>query len=263
MAHITPISSFVDNYIWQIQESDIGRANKKVAAFVDPGDAGPVLQVLQRKGITPAAILLTHHHGDHVGGVPQLLSRYPDTPVFGPAKEQIASITHPVGEGDRVEIPGTSLSFQVLDVPGHTRGHVAYYGHSALFCGDTLFSVGCGRLFEGTPEQMHASLNKIAALPGETLIYCAHEYTLDNIRFAKWVEPGNLDLIVREAQAFARIDQDTPTIPSTLAEELATNPFLRWNVPEVITSAERHAGQSLPNGVDVFATIRAWKDGMY
>ncbi|MBT8421274.1 MAG: hydroxyacylglutathione hydrolase [Gammaproteobacteria bacterium] len=258
MPHITPISSFTDNYTWQIRE-----AGGKIAAFVDPGDAAPIFRVLEEEKIEPVAILLTHHHADHVGGVARLVARYPNIQVFGPGKEPIATITRPVGEGDVVEIPGTRLSFRVMDVPGHTSGHVAYYGHDALFCGDTLFSAGCGRLFEGTPDEMHASLKKIAALPGRTLIYCAHEYTLDNIRFAKWVEPGNLDLLVRETQAFAKIDQDAPTVPSTLAEELATNPFLRTDVPTVVATVEKHAGRRLSGEAEVFATIRRWKDDMY
>nr|VFJ90380.1 MAG: hydroxyacylglutathione hydrolase [Candidatus Kentron sp. H]VFJ91587.1 MAG: hydroxyacylglutathione hydrolase [Candidatus Kentron sp. H]VFJ98177.1 MAG: hydroxyacylglutathione hydrolase [Candidatus Kentron sp. H] len=258
MTHITALSSFTDNYIWRIAES-----GGKVAAFVDPGDAAPVLRALEQADITPVAILLTHHHADHVGGVAHLVARYPDIPVFGPAKEAIPAVTQPVGEGDVVEIPGTGLAFRVMEVPGHTKGHIAFHGHDALFCGDTLFSVGCGRLFEGTPEAMQASLGKIAALPGKTLVYCAHEYTLDNIRFAKWVEPGNLDLLIRETQAFARIDRDTPTVPSTLAEELATNPFLRWEAPAVIAAAEKHAGRRLSSGAAVFGALRRWKDDMY
>nr|VFK52583.1 MAG: hydroxyacylglutathione hydrolase [Candidatus Kentron sp. TUN]VFK53080.1 MAG: hydroxyacylglutathione hydrolase [Candidatus Kentron sp. TUN] len=255
MVHITAISSFTDNYIWQIRESE-GR----VVAIVDPGDADPVLSILEQKGTTPTAIFLTHHHTDHVGGVAGLTAYYPNIQVFGPAKEQIPTTTHLVGEGKIIGIPGTRLRFKVLDIPGHTKGHVAYYGYGALFCGDTVFSVGCGRLFEGTPKEMHGSLQKISALPTETLIYCAHEYTLDNIRFAKWIEPKNFDLEKREQQAFKQIDSDLPTVPSTLAEELATNPFLRCEIPAVIKAAEDHAGRKLANPVDVFSTIRRWKD---
>nr|VFK17186.1 MAG: hydroxyacylglutathione hydrolase [Candidatus Kentron sp. LFY] len=252
---ITPIPSFGDNYIWQIRES-----GSRLTAFVDPGDATPVLSALEHQGITPAAILVTHHHGDHVGGIGNIKAHYPDIPIFGPAREAIPGVTHPVGESETIHIPGTRLSFQVLDLPGHTRGHVAYYGHGTLFCGDTVFSVGCGRLFEGTPTEMHGSLQKIAALPPETLLYCAHEYTLDNIRFAKRVEPGNPDLARREREAFARVDEDLPTVPSTLAEELATNPFLRCAAPQVIRAAEHHAARKSMNPVEVFATIRRWKD---
>nr|VFK33720.1 MAG: hydroxyacylglutathione hydrolase [Candidatus Kentron sp. MB]VFK36024.1 MAG: hydroxyacylglutathione hydrolase [Candidatus Kentron sp. MB]VFK77544.1 MAG: hydroxyacylglutathione hydrolase [Candidatus Kentron sp. MB] len=252
--HIAPISSFTDNYIWQLRESD-----QRHAVVVDPGDAAPVVSALEREGVALSAILITHHHGDHTGGVSGLTARYPGIPVFGP-RERIAGITHLVSEGEIIEPPETSLSFRVLEVPGHTRGHVAYYGHGGLFCGDTLFSVGCGRLFEGSPAEMYGSLQKIADLPVETLIYCAHEYTLDNIRFAKRVEPDNPALAERERQAFARIDKDLPTVPSTLAEELATNPFLRSHVPEVIAAAEAYARRKLPNPVDVFATVRRWKD---
>nr|VFK39347.1 MAG: hydroxyacylglutathione hydrolase [Candidatus Kentron sp. SD]VFK46639.1 MAG: hydroxyacylglutathione hydrolase [Candidatus Kentron sp. SD]VFK80085.1 MAG: hydroxyacylglutathione hydrolase [Candidatus Kentron sp. SD] len=256
MLDITPISSFTDNYIWRIREP-----NGRIAAIVDPGEAAPVFRALDQEEITPVAILLTHHHGDHVDGVGEIKARYPDISVFGPARERIRGVTHRTEEGEIIDLPGARLSFRVLEVPGHTRGHVAYYGHGALFCGDTLFSVGCGRLFEGTPMDMHGSLRRIAALPGETRLYCAHEYTLDNIGFAKEVEPKNPDLARREQDAFARIDRNLPTVPSTLAEELAVNPFLRCHAPEVIHAAEDYAGRKLADPVEVFAAIRRWKDG--
>jgi len=255
MPEFTPISSFSDNYIWQIREYD-----NPVAAIVDPGDATPVLRALDRAQITPAAILLTHHHNDHVGGVPEIKARYPDIPVFGPARELIPGVTHPVKDDQRITIPSTQLSFRVLDIPGHTKGHVAYYGYGALFCGDTLFSVGCGRLFEGTPDQMYASLQKIAALPIRTLLYCAHEYTLENIRFAKQVEPENFHLAIREHLAFQQTDLDMPTVPTLLVEELGFNPFLRCNVPEVIHAAEHYVDRKLANPTDVFTVLRHWKD---
>lgn len=258
MLNITSIDAFRDNYIWLVYPP-----NGREALVVDPGDARPVLQALEQANLTLAAILITHHHSDHTGGIRSLLARYPSAQVFGPATESILGVTHPVREGDKVIIAGIDVPFQVLDVPGHTAGHVAYYGASALFCGDTLFSVGCGRLFEGIPRQMHASLSKIAALPGETRVYCAHEYTLDNIAFAKWVEPDNPALLQREAEAHSLQDQDKPTVPSHLSIERLTNPFLRSAEPSVIQAAEDFAQRSLTTAVDVFATIRSWKDSKF
>ena len=176
---IIPVPAFEDNYIWLICDG-------RYAAVVDPGDAEPVLGHLSRHGLRLAAILITHHHGDHTGGIEALL-RHAAVPVYGPRKENIPGITNPVGTGDTVRLPELGVEFAVLDVPGHTAGHIAYYGANSLFCGDTLFTCGCGKLFEGTPAQMHASLQKFAALPDDTQVYCAHEYTLENIRFAKKV----------------------------------------------------------------------------
>jgi hydroxyacylglutathione hydrolase len=258
MLEVVPIAAFRDNYIWLICSQD-----RDHAAIVDPGDAAPVLCALEQQDITPTALLITHHHGDHIGGIREILTRFPGLEVFGPRHEAIPGITHPLVENDRVEVPGTGLVFRVLDVPGHTAGHIAYFGHGALFCGDTVFSVGCGRLFEGTPHQMHASLSKLAALPADTWMYCAHEYTLDNIGFAKWVEPENLDLLRREQEAFELIDADTPTVPSRLDSELKTNPFLRTDMPGVQRAAETHARRSLASAAEVFAEIRHWKDREY
>jgi hydroxyacylglutathione hydrolase len=232
----------------------------RLAAIVDPGDARPVLHTLREQNMTPTAILITHHHGDHVGGVRALLEQYPGLPVFGPAGERIPSITRRLAEGDVITVPGLDVELRVLDVPGHTAGHIAYYGAGALFCGDTVFSVGCGRLFEGSAEQMHASLSKIAALPGDTLIYCAHEYTLDNIAFAKWVEPDNPDLLQREREARALRAEDRPTVPSRLEVERRTNPFLRFDELTVIEAASAFAGRPLRPGAEVFGTVRYWKD---
>lgn len=256
MLKITPIFAFRDNYIWLIRSAE-GRE----AWVVDPGEARPVLKTLAEENLQLTAILITHHHSDHTAGIRSLLTQYPTAHVFGPAKEPIPNLTHHVQQGD--EITGFGASFQVLDVPGHTAGHIAYFGENSLFCGDTLFSVGCGRLFEGTPQQMHASLSKIAALPPETQIYCAHEYTLDNIAFAKWVEPGNADLRRREAEAHNLQDQEKPTVPSHLAVERLTNPFLRFDEPTVIRAAETFAGRSLQGGAEVFATVRYWKDSKF
>ena len=246
------VPAFQDNYLWVI-------AQGRRAAVVDPGDAAPVQRFLEARGLELAAILATHHHGDHVGGVPSLVERW-HCPVFGPAHDGVEGLDRKLAEGDRIEVPGVDLAFDVLDVPGHTAGHIAYVGNGAVFCGDTLFACGCGRLFEGTPAQMVRSLGKLAALPRETRVYCAHEYTMSNIRFAQAVEPGNGSLAARKARDAARRERGEPTVPSTIGEELETNPFLRWDAPEVVASAERHAGRKLAGGVDVFTEIREWKN---
>ena len=256
MAKITPIPAFSDNYIWMLQQD-------QHVAFVDPGEAHRALERIASDGLIPVAILITHHHGDHVGGVAQILQQYPDIAVYGPANERIPHITHALKQDDRVELKELAVSFKVLDVPGHTSGHIAYYGDGALFCGDTLFACGCGRVFEGTKEQMEASLHKIASLPPDTLVYCAHEYTLDNIGFAKWVEPDNADLLQRDVDDMARQEKGIPTVPSTLDMELKTNPFLRYKQPVVIQAAEKYAGKKLTTDAEVFGAIREWKDREY
>ena len=252
MLDILPIRAFKDNYIWMLRSGEN-------AVVVDPGDAQPVKDYLARNGVLLAAILATHHHPDHVGGIADLLAARA-VPVYGPRTEVIPAVTHALGEGDRVGIAELGVTFSVLDVPGHTRGHIAYYGADSLFCGDTLFACGCGRLFEGTPEQMYASLQKLAALPGDTQVYCAHEYTLDNIRFARAVEPDNTALAEREKRERGRRDSGLATVPSTLAVELATNPFLRCTQPPVVASASRHSGSRLSDPIGVFAAIRGWKN---
>lgn len=249
---IVPVPAFEDNYIWLICEG-------RHAAAVDPGDAGPVLDYIDRHGLQLAAILNTHHHGDHTGGNMDLL-KHAAVPVYGPRHENIPGLTHPVSAGDTVQLPGLLTNFSVLDVPGHTAGHIAYYGAKSLFCGDTLFACGCGKLFEGTPAQMAASLQTFAALPDETEVYCAHEYTLTNIEFAKTVEPTNAALLQRETRdRLAREQQGYPTLPSTIALEKTTNPFLRCDQPAVIEAASRHAGHALNDPVSVFAALRQWK----
>ncbi|MBI2312132.1 MAG: hydroxyacylglutathione hydrolase [Betaproteobacteria bacterium] len=252
MVEIVPVPAFEDNYIWVIRRG-------ARAAVVDPGDGAPVLEYFRREGIRPVAILNTHHHGDHVGGNDEILAEYP-VPVYGPAAERIATVTHPLRENDVVSLPDLELDFRVLEVPGHTAGHIAYYGANLLFCGDTLFAGGCGRLFEGTAEQMHRSLAKLAALPGDTGVYCAHEYTLANLRFAKAVEPANGDLLARDAAEQEKRRHGVPTVPSTIEVERATNPFLRCHVPAVVQAAETHAGKALAGPVAVFATLRTWKN---
>ena len=254
MLQIIPIPAFDDNYLWLL-------VHGHHAAVVDPGDAEPVLQYLEQHQLTLRAILCTHHHGDHVGGNRKLLKRF-SVPVYGPAHETIPGLTHPVSEGDRVQLPELDLELRVLDVPGHTKGHVAYYGAESLFCGDALFACGCGRIFEGTPQQMHQSLNKLAQLPDATRVYCAHEYTLDNIRFAKVAEPHNAALLEREAHDKATRALHQPTVPSLLSLEKATNPFLRSTVPSLKQAAETYAGRPLPEPWQVFATVRAWKDAL-
>jgi hydroxyacylglutathione hydrolase len=249
---IQAVPAFQDNYLWLLEDG-------QKAAVVDPGDAEAIEQALAERGLELAAILATHHHGDHVGGVRALVDHW-RCPVFGPAGESIAGLTRKLREGDTIEVPGIGATFSVLDVPGHTSGHIAYVGKDVAFVGDTLFACGCGRLFEGTPDQMSRSLAKLARLPGATLAYCAHEYTMSNIRFAEAVEPGNARLVERKARDAAKRGRGEPTVPTTIEEELATNPFLRCTEPEVIASAERHAGARLAGPVAVFATIREWKN---
>lgn len=252
MFTVIPLPALQDNYIWLIR-------NDRHAAVVDPGDAAPVLDYLAREQLQLTAILNTHHHLDHVGGNAGLLSRF-KVPVYGPAKERIPTVTHPLAEGSIVELPEFSLSFSVLDIGGHTAGHIGYYGANSLFCGDTLFGCGCGRLFEGTPQQMLASLQKLAALPDSTNVFCGHEYTLANIRFAKTVNPANAELLAREKKDTQTRAANLPTLPSTIKLEKDTNPFLRCTTPEVVKAASHFSGRTLADAVGVFAAIRAWKN---
>ncbi|MBK9115587.1 MAG: hydroxyacylglutathione hydrolase [Betaproteobacteria bacterium] len=256
MTTIIPIPAFTDNYIWLLRDGGS-------AVVVDPGDEDPVLAYLGAHGLALTAILTTHHHPDHVGGVAALLERYP-VPVFGPGKEKIPGRTHVVGDGTVVPVPGLGLTLTGIDVPGHTAGHIAYFGEvegvPTLFCGDTLFAGGCGRLFEGTPEQMWASLSTLARLPAATRVYCAHEYTLANLAFALAVEPDNADLRARQSAEAGKRARGEPTVPSTIGIERATNPFLRAALPGVRAAAERRAGRALPADVDAFAELREWKN---
>jgi hydroxyacylglutathione hydrolase len=250
-----PVPAFSDNYIWLITDPP-----SPAAVVVDPGEASLVLQILEKRKLELGAVLLTHHHGDHVGGVDEILREW-QVPVFGPAGESISAVDSPVEGGDFVALPGLGQDLEVLDVPGHTAGHVAYRGHEFALVGDTLFAGGCGRVFEGTPDQMHTSLNRLANLPGETLIYCAHEYTLANLKFACEVEPFNEALKARFETARRERAEGRPTVPSTIAEELETNPFLRCDKAPVVATAEEMANRDLPTAVEVFAVIRGWKDG--
>ncbi len=250
---IQGVSAFDDNYIWLL-----GTSGSRRAAVVDPGDADPVLEALERDGLELSAILVTHLHGDHTGGIRELLERYP-VPVYGPADDRIATVNHRVKEGDVIDL-GDDITLRVLDTPGHTRFHACYVGDGFVFSGDTLFAGGCGKLFEGTPEQMHASLEKFAALPDDTLVYCAHEYTVANLAFARVAEPDNISIQRREAEARKRRARHEPTVPSGLGLERMTNPFLRYNVPELKASAENFAKRPLRAGAEVFAVVRHWKD---
>jgi hydroxyacylglutathione hydrolase len=258
MLKVNPVRAFADNYIWLIQGEQ-----PSAALVVDPGDARPVLSWCQDKGIALKAILITHHHGDHVGGIRELLRIFPGIPVYGPRRERIPAMTHPLGEGDEVIFADMQLSFSVMDVPGHTAGHIAYLGHGCLFCGDTVFANGCGRVFDGTFEQLCHSLERIAKLPPQTRLYCAHEYTVDNIGFAKWVEPDNPDLQQRDELEMERSERGIPTVPSILALELKTNPFLRFMLPQIKAVAEEKAGRALRDNCEVFSVLRRWKDSEY
>jgi hydroxyacylglutathione hydrolase len=252
LIEVIPLRAFRDNYVWTLRGSG-------VAAVVDPGEAQPVLEYLASENLRLAAILATHHHQDHVGGIAEILQHHA-VPVYGPRGEPIATLTHPVDGGDRVTLKELGVSFEVLSIPGHTRAHVAYYGANMLFCGDTLFACGCGRVFEGTPQQLHASIEKLMALPDATLVYCGHEYTLANIGFAKAVEPGNAALLERETTDAQLRRENRPTLPSTIGREKATNPFCRVTRPAVIDSANKYLGTRVSDPAGVFAALRQWKN---
>jgi hydroxyacylglutathione hydrolase len=249
---IRGLPAFRDNYIWLLD-----RAGE--AVVVDPGDATPVLEALAADGLRLCAVWLTHHHADHVGGVAEIRRRVPQVAVLGPAAESITGVSTPLSGGERFDALGTS--WQVLSVPGHTRGHIAYFGGGRLFCGDVLFGLGCGRLFEGSPSQMAASLATIAALPPDTAIHCAHEYTALNAPFALDVDPENAELERRVLDVSARRKRGEPTVPFSLAEELATNPFLRCAEPALVAAARGEDPATDPDdSTSVFATLRAWRD---
>lgn len=249
---IVAVHAFADNYIWLLRKG----ANFIV---VDPGEATAVREFIEGRQGRLAAILITHHHLDHVGGVADLLA-WRKIPVFGPASEHIDVVDHPLSAGDTVQVDELDVAFEVIDVGGHTLGHIAYYIEGALFSGDTLFAGGCGRIFEGSPEQMWRSLKRLAALPATTAVYCAHEYTEANLRFAVAAEPTNKTLRQRFNDVLALRAEKKPTVPSTLAMELSTNPFLRADQPDVIAAAEEFSGCRLHHEVEVFTALREWKN---
>ena len=252
--YLIPIPAFADNYLWLLHDG-------KRALVVDPGDAEPVLRALEQSALQLESILVTHHHADHTGGVDALRNATGAT-VYGPASERIPAPFKPLREGDSVHSLG--LDFAVLDVPGHTAGHIAFYtpdmdGKPLLFCGDTLFSGGCGRLFEGTPAQMLASLKKLAALPGSTRVCCTHEYTLGNLRFARAVEPDNAELASYQAHCLQLREQGQPTLPSSINQEMLINPFLRTRQASILAAVHRFDA-SAHDDTTVFAALRQWKN---
>jgi hydroxyacylglutathione hydrolase len=252
--NLLALPAFTDNYIWMVHDG-------QRALVVDPGDAEPVFHALQHHGLQLEAILVTHHHADHVGGVDALREATGAT-VYGPARERIPAPLCPLGQGDRMTALG--IAFEVFDVPGHTAGHIAYFapdwmGAPLLFCGDTLFSGGCGRLFEGTPAQMLASLSALAALPGNTRVCCTHEYTLGNLKFARVVEPDNAALALYQTECVAKRAAGVPTLPSSIALELQINPFLRTREVAVQQSAHAFDASTLDEA-SVLGALRTWKN---
>lgn len=248
---LSALPALQDNYIWILE-------NGPAALIVDPGEAAPVLADLDARGVAPTAILLTHHHPDHCGGVPALLQRYPDLVVHAPEDARIDVQCERVADGDVLHVHG--LEIAVIAVPGHTRSHVAYVVGDYLFCGDALFSLGCGRMFEGTPAQMHASLGRLAALDADTRVCCGHEYTLANAAFALAVEPDNTALQRRHDEVVALRAHARMTLPARLGEELACNPFLRCHLPQVRAAVTARLGRPPVDDVETFAALRSWKD---
>lgn len=251
--NIIPVPTLKDNYVWTLIDKD-----KNSAIVVDPGEASPVRNYLQQHHLQLSAILVTHHHWDHTNGILDLKKIY-QVPVFGPSK-QINGVDFIVKEKEEVSVENFPIKLSILNIPGHTLDHIAYYAKGIIFCGDTLFAAGCGRLFEGSAKQMYHSLQKLASFSDSTKIYCAHEYTLNNLRFAKLVEPNNKKIAARIQQVSAICANHEPSLPSSLLDEKETNPFLRCHLPDVIASIEAFAGHKLNDAVEVFAWLRRWKD---
>jgi hydroxyacylglutathione hydrolase len=258
MLDLHPLPAFNDNYIWVLRNALVGA--ERAAVVVDPGEAAPVEAHLARHRLRLAAILVTHHHGDHVGGVAELAARH-RVPVHGPTREAQAVVSVPHADGARFAIPELGLELSVLEIPGHTLGHVAFVGGGALFCGDTLFAAGCGRLFEGSPEQMLGSLDRLAALDPALRVCCGHEYTLANLKFAAAAEPVNPAREAYVAAAAAARAEGRPTLPSTLLQERAVNPFLRIDQAQLERRVREWSGEPTAGRVALFAALRRWKDG--
>lgn len=251
MISVFPIPAFTDNYIWCIH-------NDTDAAIVDPGDAAPVIEFLDKNQLNLKAILITHHHADHIGGLKQLVKE--STVVYGPVSNRIPFITQELEDGSKISLPFFNMEFEVMHVPGHTREHIAYFGEGKLFCGDTLFSVGCGRLFEGTPEQMHGVFQRYRALPEETKIYCTHEYTQANLAFAETLTPENAQLQEYKKWVVSQRKAGAPTLPSNISREIKVNPYMRTNEADMIAAIIEQTGLKPLNDIEAFAAIRRLKD---
>jgi len=257
--NIITVPAFHDNYLWLFH-----REENSQAWVVDPGDAQVISTALEERGLELAGILITHHHPDHTGGIDGLLEKFPNIPVYGPAGGSVPQVSRGLKDGDTLKL-GDDIEFRIFTLPGHTLDHIAYLCESPeaepiLFCGDTLFAGGCGRLFEGSAEQMHHSLNKLKECSDNTRVYCAHEYTLANLAFALAVEPDNKTLIQRIAAAKKTREANRPTVPTTIGLEKATNPFMRSEIESIKNAAEKHSGQNFCQDSEVFGAIRHWKD---
>ncbi len=250
---VFPIPAFTDNYIWCIHDGHN-------AAVVDPGDAKPVQTYLAQQQLSLSAILITHHHADHIGGVRELLQNNQGLPVIGPDSQRIPQVNKAVAEGDEIQVPGLDVAFKVMAVPAHTLDHIAYLGEIGLFCGDTMFSAGCGRLFEGTPAQMRENFQRFKQLPGDTKVYCTHEYTIANLDFALAIAPDDGALQASMAEAKQKRAQNQPTLPTTIERETCINPYMRDQDPTIIAGVQQHWQEIYDSPLEVFTAIRRWKD---